>query len=138
MEEKKKLKRIPVGAWRRSVDKEGNVLISRNDYSYLSVSLKLVDEYATQDIGNILKEERVLIARRKRENAIGESYPFPYRLLKESKRFDTIRIIDDMGTFEVGREYAIAGGHLDDEKEYNEPSYRQLFYIPISIMNKVK
>lgn len=83
-------------------DEYGNYFETELMKDWLIVSLKLEKESKSRGIGKIHVKERFIELKRDRSKHLfrkNNSYGFNEYLIRASKTFDTIKLIDDVGTY---------------------------------------
>lgn len=94
-------------------DSFGNGIIVRREGNTLRLSLKLANNPRERKIGEIDMPTRTLIVTRIRVKHMlhkANAYGLNHKLIAEATRFDTVRIIDDYGRWDIPREFILENG----------------------------
>jgi hypothetical protein len=94
-------------------DSFGNGIIVRRGGNTLRLSIRLANEQKERKVGEIDMPTRTLTVTRKRAKHLlnkGNAYGLNHKLIAEATRFDTVRIVDDFGSWSVPREYILENG----------------------------
>lgn len=117
-------------------DPEGNFIRSYDHGDLIQVFLKLRSESSARRLGYIRPAQRILELERNRSRHLHQksnSYGLNYELIKQSTRFDTIRIIDEFGVYDLPKDIALSNGKFLFFKQ--EGFERQLF-IPLTLLTQ--
>ena len=94
-------------------DSFGNGIIVRRGGNTLRLSIKLANQNKERKIGEIDMPTRTLTITRNRAKHLlqkGNAYGLNHKLIAEATRFDTVRIVDDFGRWDIPREYILENG----------------------------
>ena len=94
-------------------DSFGNAIIVRRGGNTLRLSIRLSKSPKERKIGEIDMPTRTLTVTRNREKHLlkkGNAYGLNHKLIADATRFDTVRIIDDFGRWDVPREFILENG----------------------------
>jgi hypothetical protein len=94
-------------------DSFGNGIIVRRGGNTLRLSIRLANNPKERKIGDIDMPTRTLTVTRNRAKHLlqkGNAYGLNHKLLAEATRFDTVRIVDDFGRWDIPREYILENG----------------------------
>jgi hypothetical protein len=107
----KKIK--PLENVRSISDDYGNLVIARNNGKRIILSLKLVEEDRHRRIGVVNLAQKTLSIRRSRDKHLfrkNESWGINYKLLSDSKLFDTVKISDELQDWSIPVSYILENG----------------------------
>ncbi len=115
-------------------DSYGNLLYIKNNGKRIILSLKLVSETRKRRVGTINIAQKVLECRRVREKHLfrkGNAYGFNEQILRDARKFDKIRLIDNY------EEWLIPVSFILEKKNYlhflGQGFERQIFANMIDI-----
>jgi hypothetical protein len=94
-------------------DSFGNGIIVRRGGNTLRLSIRLANNPKERKIGEIDMSTRTLTVTRNRAKHLlqkGNAYGLNHKLIAEATRFDTVRIVDDFGRWDIPREYILENG----------------------------
>ena len=94
-------------------DSFGNGIVVRRGGNTLRLSIKLNGTTKERKIGEIDMPTRTLTVTRNRAKHLlqkGNAYGLNHKLIAEATRFDTVRIVDDFGRWDIPREYILENG----------------------------
>lgn len=94
-------------------DSFGNGIIVRRGGNTLRLSIRLNGADKERKIGEIDMQARTLTVTRTRAKHLlqkGNAYGLNHKLIAEATRFDTVRIVDDYGRWDIPREYILENG----------------------------
>jgi hypothetical protein len=94
-------------------DSFGNAIIVRRGGNTLRLSIRLSKSPKERKIGEIDMPTRTLTVTRNRAKHLlqkGNAYGLNHKLIAEATRFDTVRIVDDFGRWDIPREYILENG----------------------------
>lgn len=100
-------------------DDFGNIIYFSNNGKRINVSLKLVAEDKRRRIGSINISNKTIQIRRNRYKHLfrkGNAYGFNTFLLSNAKKFDKIRLIDDIDEFLIPVSFVLENGFYLDFK----------------------
>jgi hypothetical protein len=110
----RKVKKIkPLENVRSISDDYGNLVIARNNGKRIILSLKLVEEDRHRRIGVVNLAQKTLSIRRCRDKHLfrkATAYGINYKLLADSKLFDTVKISDELQDWSVPVSYILENG----------------------------
>lgn len=96
-------------------DEKGNAItVSEND-KRIKLSLRLNNEPKRRQIGQINKAKRTLEVKRDRAKHLFRklnAYGLNYKLIEDSKRFDTILIKDELSVWAVPKQFILTEGKI--------------------------
>lgn len=94
-------------------DSFGNGIIVRRGGNTLRLSIRLANNPKERKIGEIDMPTRTLTITRNRAKHLlqkGNAYGLNHKLIADATRFDTVRIVDDFGRWDIPREYILENG----------------------------
>lgn len=94
-------------------DENGNKLICSNNGNRIIVSLKLLSEVRSRNLGTINLSSRVIKIKRNSKKHLMRSvngYGFNHRLLADSKLFDTICLSDENSNWQIPKQFILDNG----------------------------
>lgn len=111
-------------------DKYGNsIIISGN-----LISIKLKSEVRTREIGIMNLQEKYLAVSRVRSKHLfrkNSSYGFNHYILLNAKKFDKIRLSDDVGTWLIPIKLILEKGSF---LHFNKDGFELQIFLPIDII----
>lgn len=118
-------------------DKEGNEIISerREGQIFLDLNLKGQKKRA---LGTIIIATKIFETQRNREKhlmLVNKSYGFNYKIIKEAKLFDTIKLDDNYGRYIIPREEILNKGEV---LNFGKSGFELQIFYPISELQKWK
>jgi hypothetical protein len=119
-------------------DTQGNVLIATRINNKLNLSLKLSSETIARKIGEVDMQTRTLIINRNRKKHLfrnGNAYGLNYKLISEAKSFDTVRIIDEYGKWNIPREFILENGSF---LLFNKQGFELQIFVSLEMINQFK
>ena len=100
---------------RTVADDYGNAILCIQKGNKVNLYLKIKADTRRRNIGTIIESTRTLQCQRNREDHLyrkTNSYGFCLNLLETAKKFDKIRIKDEVGEFLVPCEFILLNGHF--------------------------
>jgi hypothetical protein len=127
----------------RIPDRKGNVLICRHFGTIsISLSLKLKTEKTARQLGTIHKKDKIFDTYRSRIHHYfreSKSYGFMYKLIKETTRFNAVRLRDEFGTYLIPINVIMDSGHvLQFQDAKDGESYELQYFLPVAIIEEYK
>lgn len=121
-----------------SSDAQGNLLICKNNGKRIVVKIKLSNEQRYREVGVINMAQRVMDVKRSRGlhlHNMSNSYGFNHKLLSEAKRFDNVRLKDELGEWLIPREFILENGKF---LFFKQQGFELQTFIPLSMIEQFK
>jgi hypothetical protein len=100
------------------------------------ISIKLKSEARTREIGVINPKEKYFVVNRIREKHLfrkNNSYGFNHYILTNAKKFDTIKLSDDFGTWLIPIKLILEKGSF---LHFNKDGFELQIFLPLDIITK--
>lgn len=123
---------------RSTPDEHGNYFEVEEIKGWLIVGLKLESNVKIREIGKVnLKEKFIEIKRNKEKHLFrkNNSYGFNEYLIKTSKTFDNVKLIDDNGTYVFPKNTILEKGKY---LFFKEQGFEKQLFLPLEEINKFK
>jgi hypothetical protein len=116
-------------------DSKGNVITAVNDGITAIISLTLHGDNRKRNIGTIILSERIIEMKRIKAKHLFrkfDAYGFNYKILKETKLFDTIRLTDDNTTWVIPVSQILEKGKI---LNFDSAGFELQIFMPLEEMN---
>ena len=120
-------------------DEQGNLVRCINNGSKIALSLKLKENPKPRKIGSIVISTKTLEVKRSRDKHLfrkNNSYGFNYKILKDAKLFDSVRLSDEQSEWLIPKTFILENGSFLHFKE-NGGFERQIF-VEIDKLDRFK
>lgn len=120
-------------------DEQGNLVRCINNGRKIALSLKLKENPKPRKIGSIVISTKTLEVKRSRDKHLfrkNNSYGFNYKILKDAKLFDSVRLSDEQSEWLIPKTFILENGSFLHFKE-NGGFERQIF-VEIDKLDRFK
>jgi hypothetical protein len=117
------------------IDVHGNKIICSEENNIVNIYLKLKSGLKKRHIGYINGSEHVFYVVRKRIKHLHHNtngYGFNYKIINETKRFDTLHIQDEKSVWRVPVDFILQHGKFNF---YKEQGFEKQIFINLDLLN---
>lgn len=119
-------------------DECGNAIITSHLEGQINIELKLMSERRSRKVGYVDTQKKIFVISRERDKHMhckSNSYGFNHRIISAAKTFDTVRLIDSFGIYDIPKNIILSHGKF---LFFKQQGFEKQIFLPLQIIEKFK